>query len=487
VNVLSYKPFDEDGSFLLLVTPPQEAEEQVDKDVVLVLDVSGSMDGEKLAQAKAAAGYVLDNLGAGDRFNIVAFSSATHLFAAESVPAGRSSEGQAFIRRLTAQGSTDINRALLEAIAGADSERPTVLIFITDGLPTVGETDPDRIVGNVAADASKSVRLFAFGVGDDVDTMLLDELSSGQRGTSAYVRPVQKIDEEVSGFYAKVSAPILVDVDLELSGITVEDLYPYPLPDLFAGSQLVVAGRYLQGGQANLKLSGTINGRPRTYSYRGLDFAVRGGNELIPRLWAQRKIGQLLSQIRLHDAKDELVDEIVALSTRFGIITPYTSFLVEEPQMVLTDSGRQQLSQALQAPAATGAPGYGGAGPALAPEARSGAQAVERAVVEKELATSDQSAAAVVPQVKQVADKTFLLQDGAWVDTTFDANKMRAEQVVFGSDRYFQLLAQYSEMGRFLSLGDRVTVVLAGKAYAISPAGNTSIGPTSTPARPLSN
>ena len=484
VNVLSYKPFDEDGSFLLLVTPPQEAAVQVDKDVVLVLDVSGSMDGEKLAQAKTAAGYVLDNLGAGDRFNIVAFSSATRLFSPESVPAGRRTEGHAFIRRLTAQGSTDINRALLEAVAGADSERPTVLIFITDGLPTVGETDPDRIVGNVAADASKSVRLFAFGVGDDVDTMLLDELTSGQRGMSAYVRPGQKIDEEVSGFYAKVSAPVLVDIDLDLSGIIVEDLYPYPLPDLFAGSQLVVAGRYLQGGQGTLKLSGTINGRPRSYTYRGLDFAVRGGNEFIPRLWAQRKIGHLLSQIRLHGAKDELVDEVVALSTRFGIITPYTSFLVEEPEMVLTDSGRQQLSEALQAPAATGAPGYGGAGPALAPEARSGAQAVERAVVEKELATSDQSAAAVTAQVKQVADKTFLLQDGAWVDTTFDANKMRAEQVVFGGDRYFQLLAQYPEMGRFLSLGERVTIVLAGKAYAIDPAGVASAGPTLTPARP---
>jgi Ca-activated chloride channel family protein len=483
VNVLSYKPFDEDGSFLLLVSPPREAEEQVDKDVILVLDVSGSMDGEKLAQAKSAADYVLDNLGAGDRFNIVAFGSATRLFAAEPVASRRSAEGHAFIRKLTAQGSTDINRALLEAIAGADSERPTVLIFLTDGLPTVGETDPDRIIGNVAADAPKSVRLFAFGLGDDVDTMLLDELSSGQRGTSAYVRPNQKIDEEVSGFYARVSAPVLVDIDLDLTGVTVEDLVPYPLPDLFAGSQLVVAGRYPQGGQAVLKLSGTVNGSPRTYTYRGLDFAVGGGNEFIPRLWAQRKIGHLLSQIRLHGAKDELVDEVVALSTRFGIVTPYTSFLVEEPELALTHSGRDQLSQALQAPAPTGAAGQGGGGPALAPEARSGAQAVERAVAEKDLATSDQAEAPAAAQVKQVADKTFLLQNGAWVDTTFDASKMRAEQVAFGSDRYFRLLAQYPEIGRYLALGDRVTVVLAGKAYAVSPAGAAS-GPTPTPTRP---
>jgi Ca-activated chloride channel family protein len=314
--------------------------------------------------------------------------------------------------------------------------------------------------------------------------MLLDQLSSGQRGTSAYVRPGQKIDEEVSGFYAKVSAPVLVDITLDLLGVQVEDLYPYPLPDLFAGSQLVVAGRYRQGSQATLRLSGTINGRPHTYTYRGLDFAMRGGNEFIPRLWAQRKIGHLLSQIRLYGATDELVDEIVALSTRFGIVTPYTSFLVEEPQLALTDSGRQQLSQALQAPATASAPGYGGGGPALAPEARSGAQAVERAVAEKELAASDQAAASAVAQVKQVADKTFLLQEGAWVDTTFDASAMRAEQVLFGSDRYFRLVAQYPEMGRFLALGDRVTVVLGGKAYTISPAATTSTASTPVPAGP---
>jgi Ca-activated chloride channel family protein len=211
---------------------------------------------------------------------------------------------------------------------------------------------------------------------------------------------------------------------------------------------------------------------------------MHGGNEFIPRLWAQRKIGHLLSQIRLYGATDELVDEIVALSTRFGIVTPYTSFLVEEPQLALTDSGRQQLSQALQAPATASAPGYGGGGPALAPEARSGAQAVERAVAEKELAASDQAAASAVAQVKQVADKTFLLQEGAWVDTTFDASAMRAEQVLFGSDRYFRLVAQYPEMGRFLALGDRVTVVLGGKAYAISPAATTSTASTPVPAGP---
>ena len=492
-NVLSYKPYDEDGFFLLLVTPPIEgrAGQTVDKDVVIVLDTSGSMDGEKLAQAKAAGLYVLDHLGEGDRFNFVSFNTATRLFAERPVGVGRRDEGREFIRRLTAQGSTDINRALLEAVAGADPARPTVVIFLTDGLPTVGERDPDRIVANVTRSAARSVRLFAFGVGNDVDTVLLDQLSSSLRGASAYVRPGEKIDEAVSGFYAQISAPVLVDVKLEIAGVRTEDLYPYPLPDLFVGSQLVVVGRYRQGGAATVRLSGAVNNQPQTYSY-GAIFAARGGDDFIARLWAQRKIGYLLAQIRLSGPKDELVKEIVTLSTRYGIVTPYTSFLVQEPQLALTQGGRDQLSRdAARPPAPTVQPGVGGgpvpapAAPALSGAERSGEKAVERSVTEQELKASQQAAAPAAQQIRHVGDKTFLLQDGAWLDTTFDASKMRAEQILFGSPRYFQLLAQRPEIGPYLALGERVTIVLGGDAYAIGGAGQAAAQPTAaaTPAR----
>ncbi|MCU0503223.1 MAG: VWA domain-containing protein [Anaerolineae bacterium] len=454
-NLLSYKPFDADGFFLLLVTPPikPRASDIVDKDVILVFDTSGSMDGEKVVQAKAAATYVLDHLGEGDRFNIVSFNT-----------------------------STDINRALLEAVAGADKERPTVVIFMTDGLPTVGEKNPDRIVANVTASAPKSVRLFAFGVGSDVDTVLLDQLSSSLRGTSAYVRPGQKIDEEVSGFYAKVSSPVLTDVKLDVQGARIEELYPYPLPDLFAGNQLVIAGRYRQGGPATIRLSGQVNGQPQSYTYNAM-FAARGGDDFIARLWAQRKIGYLLAQIRLSGAKDELVKEIVALSTRYGIVTPYTSFLVQEPQLALTQGGRDQLSRSAVAPAPTSRAGGSPAAPAgpLAAAERSGEKAVDRAVVESQLKTSEQAAAPSVQQLRQVGDKTFLFSGNTWLDTAFDASKMQAEAIVFGSDRYFQLLGQDPEIGRYLALGDRVTVILNGKAYAIGGEGQTAAQPAAQP------
>jgi Ca-activated chloride channel family protein len=468
VNLLSYKPFDEDGYFLLLVTPPIEAEDEVvAKDVVLVLDTSGSMAGEKMDQAKAAARYVLDNLGERDRFNIVSFSTATRLFADQPVSLSQHVSGRDFIQKLQAAGSTDINRALLEAVSGVDAKRPTVVIFLTDGLPTAGETDPDRIIANVAGSAPKSVRLFSFGVGYDVDTVLLDALSSGQRGTSAYVRPEQDIKEEVSGFYAKVSSPVLVDVQAAFTGVAVEDLYPYPLPDLFAGSQLVVAGRYRTGGTAGLRLTGQVDGKSRTTLYPGLTFVARGGNEFIPRLWAQRKIGYLLTQIRLEGSNTELVQEVTELATRFGIATPYTSFLVEEP----LPGGSPGPTLDFAAPTA---PLVGGARATQAPAAqaagRSGEAAVSKAQSEAEMRQAESVAEAPSSAVvRQVGNKAFTLQGETWVDTAFDAKKMKPEAVKFGSDRYFKLLSERPEIGPCLALGDRVTVVVQGKAYAITP------------------
>lgn len=470
VNLLSYKPFDEDGYFLLLVTPPLEAEgAPIARDVILVLDTSGSMDGEKMEQAKGAAKYVLDNLSPADRFNVVAFSTATRLFADRPVAASQAAAGKAFVDKLVAAGSTDINRALLEALAGADAKRPTVVLFMTDGLPTAGEIDPDRIVANVSANAAKSVRLFSFGVGFDVDTLLLDELSARHRGTSAYVRPEQDIKEEVSGFYAKVSAPVLVDVEALFSGVKVEDMYPYPLPDLFAGSQLVVAGRYRNSGVGELRLTGQVNGQTRASRYTGLQFVERGGNEFIARLWAQRKIGYLLTQIRLRGETPELVREVTDLGTKFGIATPYTSFLVEEPGL--------DIARPAPPPGGFGRGGGGGpaagaptAAPAMQDAGRSGPAAVEKAQSEAALQQGETvTENAADAAIKQVGGKTFVLTNGAWVDTAFDAKKMKPEVIKFGSNRYFKLLTERPEIGRYLALGDRVTVVLEGKAYAIEP------------------
>jgi Ca-activated chloride channel family protein len=474
VNLLSYKPErGSEGFFVLLAAPRVEVDTRqvIAKDVILVLDVSGSMRGDKIEQAKEALDFVLDNLHDEDRFNIIAFSTSTRHYARDLVWADERGEARDFVARLEASGSTDINRALLEALDMADGERPTIVIFLTDGLPTVGEVDADRIVDNAAGAAPETARIFPFGVGYDVNTTLLDTIAQNHRGASGYVRPEEAIDEKVSAFYAKVSTPLLADLEIDFGRVDVEDIYPYPLPDLFAGTQLVVVGRYREGGEAQVTLSGHVNDRLQTFEYDDVYFERQGGAEFIARLWATRKIGYLLQQTRLHGETNELVDEIVDLSIRYGIITPYTSFLVEETEMALREEGRWQLAQEVVVEATS------------SPAPTAGESAVERSVGEKVLSEAEAPAAPAIPPalgggltdeygyeispVKYVGDKTFILHEGVWTDTMFDPDRMEPQPVSFGGDDYFDLVAARPEWGRYFALGDHVVVVLDGTAYEV--------------------
>ncbi len=474
LNLLSYKPDGRgDGFFLLLAAPNVEIDTQqvISKDVILVLDVSGSMRGEKLDQAKQALDFVLDSLHEEDRFNIIAFGTGTRHYARGLVLADERGEARDFVRRLEANGSTDINRALLEALAMAGEQRPTTLIFLTDGLPTTGEVDVDRIIDNVGNAAPENARIFPFGVGYDVNTILLDTIAQNHRGASGYVRPEEAIDEKVSDFYAKVSTPLLANLEIDFGRIDAEDIYPYPLPDLFAGSQLVVVGRYRQGGDAEITLEGEVNDQRQRFQYDDVAFHREGGEEFIARLWATRKIGYLLQQIRLHGEGKELIDEIVDLSIRYGIITPYTSFLVEETELALSEEGRETLADNLWLQATA------------MPEAVSGEKAVERSAKEKVLVEAEAAAAPALPTglgggltdehghrispIKYVGAKTFVLQDSVWTDSTFDPGRMKPVALSFGGDDYFALIAARPEWGRYFALGDHVIVVLDGTAYEV--------------------
>jgi Ca-activated chloride channel family protein len=456
LNLLSYRGRGEDGFFLLLVAPKVEVKEMdvVAKDVIFVLDTSGSMEGEKIDQAKDALEYILDNLNPEDRFNIVAFSTTVRLYERELEPATRADEAWRFIDDLRAVGGTNIDLALAEALAMADGERPQIVIFLTDGLPTEGVTDVDRIIANVDRQVSANVRIFAFGVGDDVNAFLLDTVSQDNRGASSYVRPHESIEEEVSGFYAKVSMPLLADIELDFGDLRVEDTYPYPLPDLFAGTQLVVVGRYREGGRTDVILRGQVNGEEQEFVYENMRFADRGGEEFIPRLWATRKIGYLLNEIRLHGEGRELIDEIVDLSVRYGIMTPYTSFLVEEEQDIFTHEGREEAAQEMWAESTA------------VPAPAAGAEAVQDAENREALRSTDKAQDSG-EQIKYVRDKVFVLRDDVWTDTTHDGTT-ETVKVGFGSGDYFELAASRPEWGHYLSVGQNVIVVLDGTAYQVT-------------------
>ncbi|MFQ6015519.1 MAG: VIT domain-containing protein [Anaerolineae bacterium] len=457
LNLLSYKPRGEDGFFLLLVAPQVEVETSrvVAKDVIFVLDTSGSMKGGKLEQAKKALEFVLDNLNEEDRFNIITFSTGVRQYARGLRPADEAGEALRYVRNLRAGGGTDINRALLEALNQADSERPQIIIFLTDGLATEGVVETDTILSNVADAAPEAARLFTFGVGDDVNTILLDTLAQEHRGASAYVRPGQNIEEEVSAFYAKVSTPLLSDIDLDFGDIRVEETYPYPLPDLFAGTQLVMVGRYREGGPTAVTLKGEVNEEAQQFVYEDVSFRRQGGQEFIARLWATRKIGYLLTQIRLHGESKELIEEIVDLSVRYGIITPYTSFLIEEMEDVLREEGRERVVEQQAQIMGTPAPAYG-------------AGAVEKSVAQEALRSADTVSGPTVEQVKHVGDKAFLFHDDTWIDTAYDPDKMETVKVGFGTEPYFQLLTARPQWGRYFALGQHVIVLLEGQAYEIT-------------------
>jgi Ca-activated chloride channel family protein len=347
-------------------------------------------------------------------------------------------------------------------------ERPTMVLFLTDGVATEGEQDTSRIISNIADAAPSNVRLFSFGVGDDVDTILLDTLSSEQHGRTTYVRPGQALNEAVSGFYSGITAPVLADVDLAIDGVEVDDMYPAPLPDLFAGSQLVALGTYSDGGRAEITLSGEVNGKPTDFTYP-VTFAADGGSDFLPRLWATRKIGYLVNQIRLHGENPELVDAIIDLSLEYGIVTPYTSYLITEDD-IQSDASRQRAAEM--------------AASEIAAEPAVGSAAVDRAQSVQQLTDAEQMAP--VPQATFIADggeeinaaevlryagsHAFVLRDGEWTDTRYNPETMTTKDLAFASDEYFDLLDEQPGLAQAFALGQQVVVVVDDVAYRITAA-----------------
>ena len=465
-NLVSYvDPATAQGTFMLLAAPGvNAAKEVIAKDMLIVLDTSGSMEGEKLAQAKAAVGYILSHLNATDRFAVVQFNSELSYYAPDLRPQSDAVNAAAWVNALASNGATDIERALLETLGLVDVERPSYLLFMTDGLPTEGETDSANIINSVRESAPANVRLFSFGVGDDVDTILLDSLVQEMHGASSYVRPGQRIDEEVSAFYNKISAPVLTAVDLEVSGVTVEDLYPRPLADLFAGSQLVVLGTYRTGGPAKVTLSGQVNGAAMHFDYDDQSFVTAGGDAYLPRLWATRKIGYLLNQIRLNGQNDELVQEVVNLSVRYGIVTPYTSYLITDED-VLTQAGRDNAAASSVANAA--------------PEAASGAEAVDKSASVSSMSggmSGDAASSAPVSVagtdgsggVRVIGSRAFVQQSNVWIETTYDPSTMTTIKVIFASSDYFALLTAHPDLAAAFALGPRVIAISGGQAYEVT-------------------
>jgi len=344
-SVLTYRPSDNDDGFFLLLTSPQVPTPDAappKKTVVFVVDKSGSMSGKKIEQARDALKFVLNNLREGDLFNIVVYDSEVQAFKPELEKFNDDTRKAAlgYVDGLYSGGGTNIHGALTTALNQLnDDKRPSFLLFLTDGLPTVGETNEAKIAAAVKASNKVHVRVLSFGVGYDVNSRLLDRIARDNSGASEYVRPEENIETAVSKVYNRIGSPLLTDVhvdfgfDAPASGTPVVNrIYPASGFDLFAGEQVVVVGRYHQTGTAKVTVSGTVNGEKKSYDFPA-DFVTKSGDQslaFVEKLWAIRRIGEIIDDLDLNGQNQELVNELVQLSTKHGILTPYTTFLADE-------------------------------------------------------------------------------------------------------------------------------------------------------------
>lgn len=500
LNLISYRNEGEDGYFMLLAAPSVEIDpaEVVARDIILVMDTSGSMKGEKMEQAKNGARYLVNNLNAVDRFNIVSFSTGVRKYSDDLVSkedVAALEQVEQFINSLEAVGGTNISQSLIEAADMVDPDRPATIIFMTDGLPTEGIWETEPLLNAVNAAMPANAQLFTFGIGNDVDTLLLDTLSNTHRGTTGYVRENERIDEEIEAFFTKISTPVLANLEIDYDGIIVEQMFPAELPDLFAGTQLVLVGRYRNPGPARITLTGDVNGESQTFEYADNIFRESGGEDFIPRLWATRTIGHLLTQIRIQGERPELVDSVINLSLRYGIITPYTSFLIEEDDIINqggtvpipgpvtqpdTDFGEEEAQEIQEEVEVIrevevqveSERAWNVSGADAVEEAEEAAEMAEAIVaapqptpVPQLNGTHSDTAVAQAP-IKHVGVKSFVFQNGRWVDTAYAAD-LPVERIGFASDTYFELITAVPSLADYLAVGELVTVMHNGVAYAI--------------------
>jgi Ca-activated chloride channel family protein len=509
MTLLTHREPGKQGYFLLTISPKDELAEQeyAAKDVVFVLDTSGSMAEEgKMEKARAALLFGVRSLRAQDRFNVVSFAGEEHLMTTgllQADDAGRAL-GEEFIGKLRPVGGTNINSALLASMSQFDrAEHPRILVFLTDGLPTVGETNVGRIVENLRGARVPGVRLFTFGVGYDVNTALLDKLAAENGGVAEYVEPKEDLEVKVSNFFTKINHPVLTALALDMPGVETDLVYPREMPDIFRGTQLTLIGRYrnpfdVRG--ATMRLTGRTGASQRTFTYENIDFPLtEERNDFLPRLWATRRVGWLMEQIRTNGEQKELTDEIVDLGTRYGIVTPYTSYLAVEPERALNEDEvslrvmpgerRTRLNGPSNRPGAVtrdiGGAGAGASGaaaqsmpepPPAPPKDAAKTTTGEFAVRASKRARAQQEAVRVeadapTASVRRVGEKTFYLREGAWLDSEFKPEaKLPETALVFGGDEYFALLKREPQLARFFTLGERVVVVYKGRVYRVNAA-----------------
>ena len=476
ISLLTHRDNEkEDGYFMLLVSPKYDVKqtEIIEKDFIFVLDHSGSMRGRKVEQVKEALRYCVENLNDGDRFNLILFNTDItsladrlnrgeewfgderwHHSAALShklidVKDGRE-KAIAFIDGIEGRGGTNINDALHTALEEKpDPNRPRIIVFLTDGRPTVGVRNPAQILENIAKANKNQSRLFVFGVGYDVNDHLLDKMAADNGGTRNYVTPNEDIEVAVSSLLRKMNEPVLVDVRINFGQTITKELTPKNLPDLFREEQLTILGRYEGHGDTVLKFRGIIGSKRHEFSKDVHFSALEPNNDFLPHLWAQRRVAELVDEAALNGESKELRAEIERLSKKYGMLTPYTSFVDADDGSL----GKRYDSRISDA--------YTEAIPMSERISRT------REMEARKSARSRMQHA----DTRYIGRKTFHRHRKIWVDAEYDGTSER-QKIEFDSETYYELLNHFPELARYSKLAkDAITMIICYKDvnYEITP------------------
>lgn len=466
MRALSYRPrMEEDGYLALFVSPRFQAvpAQVARRDILWLVDVSGSMRGPKLDQARQALSQWLQQLNPEDRFKIITFSTQTRLFRETwSDPGPDLRDALAYVARIEAQGGTNIDQALREAAAQVRDSQQAIIVFMTDGLPSVGVREPAEILKNLQS--LPGARIFTFGLGYDVNTRLLDGIARMSHTFSTYISPDENLEERLGEFAAKIRYPVLTEVRLAAPGAEIYDLYPSPLPDVYLGQLIVVLGRYHRTGAVALTLTGVRNEEKIRIEQSIALPRQSHTNDFLAPLWAARKIGFLLDEIQLNGETDELRKEVIALSTAYGIVTPYTSYLADDKPrgeaITFLDAGGNRRFGIEQRGETTYAP----ASPDFAPPPEAfmnlttGRQAVAVSESKNALKAAERvgGAAFTSPAIRMIEGHRFIQDEqGQWVEATYRGQTIDLE-LKFAGEAYFLLFERFPEIRPFLQLGEKV-------------------------------
>lgn len=480
VSTMTYRDEEERGYFMMMMSPTIDPASVpvLPKEIVFCIDTSGSMtEDNRLAQVQKALKYCLSKLAPQDRFNIVNFGTESASFREGLIPATPENieRAQAHVDKFKARGRTAIEEATTISLGMfTDTPDPKQLLFLTDGQPTEGELDPAKLCEIIKRKNAKGARLFAFGVGLDLNTKLLDMMALDNSGSADYVLPRENLEQRIVEFYDRTSSPVLSDIAVRFQDVKVEEIFPRRMPDLFKGQQIVLFGRYFvedAGGSWNPEreviVTGKLAGKDVSFNYK-LNFpSMNPKNDYLPRVWAGRKVGWLLDEVKRNGQSKEVVDEIVRLAKQYGIVTPYTSFLVTDD----VRPGAPADVYAAKARQALGAAESGGW--RNADEAKKDRELAEEmrgvGMIELAASSSGRTDTQVMERMRLIGPKTFYNVAGVWSDSAYDPEKNKdVVTLKQGSDELVKLLEEKPALARYLSLGN-VTVLYQGKVYRVEP------------------